>query len=127
MPQPRLTHSSARTRNSRSSPCTSTLLDSTQTTSPSAMPAAGPAPVEGAPEDIGADRWLEPEESDPDVAVDVDANLDLDADGTVTVADLVDLLARLGPCGECDADLDDDGDVDTQDVARFFAAWRAPN
>jgi hypothetical protein len=50
---------------------------------------------------------------------------DFDANGSVDGADLGQLLAAWGPCGECAFDLNGDGNVDGSDLGLVLADWGA--
>jgi len=51
---------------------------------------------------------------------------DVNDDGSVSVTDLLELLAAWGPCPPpCPADLDGDGDVTVADLLALLAAWGA--
>ena len=48
---------------------------------------------------------------------------DLDGDGAINAADLAQLLASWGPCGDCEADFNGDGMIDAADLAQLLGAW----
>lgn len=48
---------------------------------------------------------------------------DLTGDGTVTLADIVVVLASWGDCAECPADLTGDGTVDVSDLMAILDGW----
>ena len=51
---------------------------------------------------------------------------DSDGSGTVDVGDLIDLLAKWGPCAPpCPEDNDGSGTVDVADLINLLAAWGA--
>lgn len=90
------------------------------------------AVFDGPPADCNDNGQIDMEEILADPALDQDGNgtidacgcpADLDGDGSVSAADLAQLLGNWGPCEDCPADLDGDDEVGAFDLASLLGSW----
>ncbi len=90
------------------------------------------AVFDGPPADCNDNGQIDMEEilADPGLDQDGDGTIDacgcptdLDGDGSVSAADLAQLLGNWGPCEGCPADLDGDDEVGAFDLALLLGSW----